>query len=82
ADAVLAACIGAIDRVVTDQVQAVSGGLQIACFGVEKSARQLFAWRDVAVREFARNRTGLNELATLERVLAAGCGDAPAAVTV
>lgn len=80
-DAVLAACVNAIDDLFIGQADALSSGLQLACFGVDRSARQLFAWRDVAAREFARNRTGLNELATLERVLAASCGDVPAAIS-
>ncbi|MEM7378748.1 MAG: DNA polymerase III subunit delta' [Pseudomonadota bacterium] len=81
ADAVLAACVGALDRLLVDRVDALSAGLQIACFGAEKSARHLFAWRDVAVREYARNRTGLNDLATLERVLSAGREDAAVVIT-
>ncbi|MEM9604738.1 MAG: DNA polymerase III subunit delta' [Pseudomonadota bacterium] len=76
ADAVLAACVGVLDRVLINRVDDLSAGLQIACFGAEKTARHLFAWRDVAVREYARNRTGLNDLATLERVLSAGREDA------
>lgn len=80
AEATLAGCVRLLDQVLADGAHTFSSGLQIACFGVHRSARQLFAWRDVAVTEFARDRTGLNELATLERVFAAGRGEAPAAI--
>lgn len=80
-EAVLSGVLMSIDTVLASGADHLASGLQIACFGGSRSARQLYAWRDAVLREFVRDRTGLNELATLERVLAAGRGEAPAAVT-
>ncbi len=79
-EAVLAPLLGLIDRAITTGMTAGPSGLQFACFGVTRTARQLYAWRDTVLREIVRDSTGLNELATLERALAAGRQEAPAAV--